>query len=172
MSHAVQFYHDDTFLIDAVGAFIEAGFQEKATSIVIATPQHREELRARLQTSGQSGAESRVLYFDAEDLLSTFMVDGQPNPTRFMSNIWPILQQATLAGPIRIFGEMVAVLWAQGNTSAAIQLEKLWNELSRSRAFSLLCAYPMSSFPNANHEFYHHVCQVHDQIHHSEQIAR
>ena len=28
-----------------------------------------EELRARLQESGQSGAESRVLYFDAEDLL-------------------------------------------------------------------------------------------------------
>ena len=117
MSHAVQFYQDDMFLIDAVSAFIEAGFQEKATSIVIVTPQHREELRARLQDSGQSGAESRVLYFDAEDLLSTFMVDGQPNPTRFMSNIWPILQQATLAGPIRIFGEMVAVLWAQGNHS-------------------------------------------------------
>ena len=69
MSHAVQFYQEDIYLIDAVSAFIEAGFQEKATSIVIATPQHREELRARLQKSGQSGAESRVLFFDAEDLL-------------------------------------------------------------------------------------------------------
>ncbi|MEO7858863.1 MAG: MEDS domain-containing protein [Nitrospirales bacterium] len=171
MSHAVQFYHDDIYLIDAVSAFIEAGFQEKATSIVIATPQHREELRARLHEAAGPGIESRMLYFDAVDLLSTFMVDGQPNPTRFMSNIWPILQQATLAGPVRIFGEMVAVLWAQGNTSAAIQLEKLWNELAQSRAFSLLCAYPMSGFPNQNHESYHHVCQVHDQIHPSEQAA-
>ncbi len=172
MSHAVQFYQDDTFLIDAVGAFIAAGVKEKATSIVIATPQHREELRALLKESGQPGIESKVRYFDAEDLLSTFMVDGQPDQTRFMATLWPILQQSTLAGPIRIFGEMVAVLWAQGNTSAAIQLEKLWNELSLSRAFSLLCAYPISSFPNANDESYHHVCQVHDQIHHSEQAAR
>jgi signal transduction histidine kinase/CheY-like chemotaxis protein len=41
---------------------------------------------------------------------------------------------------------MVALLWAEENYRAAIQLEKLWNELHRTRSFSLFCAYPMQGF--------------------------
>lgn len=37
ISHAVQFYHDDVFLIDAVCAVIKAGSEDNATILVIAT---------------------------------------------------------------------------------------------------------------------------------------
>jgi hypothetical protein len=41
---------------------------------------------------------------------------------------------------------MVALLWAEGQTEAAIELEKLWNELANTYSFSLHCAYPMQAF--------------------------
>jgi hypothetical protein len=39
---------------------------------------------------------------------------------------------------------MVALLWADGQTGAAVDLEALWNELAGQYSFSLLCAYPAS----------------------------
>jgi signal transduction histidine kinase len=47
---------------------------------------------------------------------------------------------------VATFGEMEALLWADGKADAAIRLEQLWIELARTHTFSLFCAYPMSSF--------------------------
>ena len=50
-----------------------------------------------------------------------------------------------------VFGELVALLWAQGKATQAIRVEELWNELSEAHSFSLLCAYPMSGFEDGAH---------------------
>ena len=41
---------------------------------------------------------------------------------------------------------MVSVLWAEGNSLAAIVLEKLWNKLATIHRFQLHCAYPINLF--------------------------
>lgn len=63
------------------------------------------------------------------------------------------------------FGEMVAILWAEGNHRAAIQLEKLWNTLAETRAFSLRCAYPMPRFDRGEHsEPFLQICAEHEGV--------
>ncbi|MDP9275804.1 MAG: MEDS domain-containing protein [Chloroflexota bacterium] len=47
---------------------------------------------------------------------------------------------------MRVFGEMVALLWAEGDRNGALVLEELWNDLTRRLSFPLLCAYPASFF--------------------------
>ena len=47
---------------------------------------------------------------------------------------------------IRAFGEMVAILWAQGNDGATVRLEHLWNKFSQKAQFCLFCAYPKAGF--------------------------
>jgi signal transduction histidine kinase len=42
---------------------------------------------------------------------------------------------------MRVFGEMVDVLWRAGNQRGAIQLEELWNQLGETMPLVLLCAY-------------------------------
>jgi hypothetical protein len=44
---------------------------------------------------------------------------------------------------------MVALLWARGETRAALELEALWNELAESYRFYLHCAYPSALFVGA-----------------------
>ena len=160
--HAVQFYNDDVFLIDTVSAFITAGLKENGAIIVIATAQHREELHNTLQAANNSS----ITYIDAVELLSAFIVDDWPNETRFTSTVGPLLQRAALKGPVRIFSEMAAVLWTEGKTRAAIRLEELGNELASQHAFSLLCAYPMSGFPDQkNNLSFLQVCRAHTHVH-------
>ena len=53
---------------------------------MVAVETHREELRIALQTANPGGMD-KVVYFDAVELLSAFMVNGWPNQARFTSTI-------------------------------------------------------------------------------------
>lgn len=64
--------------------------------------------------------------------------------------------------PVRIFGEMVALLWDAGLAEAAVEVEVLWNELGRQHSFSLLCAYPAESASGERHlDALTEVCAAH-----------
>jgi hypothetical protein len=60
-----------------------------------------------------------------------------------------------------LFGEMVAVLWAQKKYDAAIQLEQLWNELTRMHPFYLCCAYPAQEFGENSVAYRAAICAEH-----------
>jgi hypothetical protein len=59
---------------------------------------------------------------------------------------------------------MVAVLWDQGNVTAALALEALWNDLSATRQFFLMCAYPSSSLDGGSLDAANSVCQLHSKL--------
>jgi len=63
------------------------------------------------------------------------------------------------------FGEMVALLWAEGNFTAAIRVEELWNDLQKLHTFSLFCAYPMNELGGERFvEPHSSVCSVHSRV--------
>jgi hypothetical protein len=93
----------------------------------------------------------RLYILDADQALSEFMEPAGPNHERFLlqfGNILRTLQAAAVAkrSEVVVFGEMVAVLWAQKKYEAAIRLEELWNELALTCSFYLYCAYPANVF--------------------------
>jgi PAS domain S-box-containing protein len=159
-SHVVQFYSDDAFLLDTVSRFIGTALGAGDAAIVIVTQAHRAGLARRLKARGFDVAAAikrgRYIPLDAAETLSTFMVNGQPDAARFAETIGDVIVRATAAAEgeqprLVAFGEMVALLWAEGNHEAAIQLERLWNDLARTHSFSLRCAYPISDFDRAEH---------------------
>ncbi len=78
------------------------------------------------------------------------MVDGAPDPSRFSDAVGSLVAEAAAGGRrVRVFGEMVALLWEAGNVAATLRLEELWNDLGEDQAFSLLCAYPAQSLLGA-----------------------
>jgi hypothetical protein len=139
-AHVVGFYGRDDELTSAVAAFLEAGLDDGVAGVVAATEAHR---RALAEALGAARA-GRVRWLDAERTLAKFMRDGAPDPARFASVIGAIIDEAALHGtPVRVFGEMVALLWESGNVAAAVELESLWNDLAAHHDFLLYCAYPM-----------------------------
>jgi hypothetical protein len=150
--HAVRFYKHATGLCEIVGKFIADGFQAGEPAIIIVTPEHRTELIRCLETRGID-VEARVhsgqiAMLDAADTLREFMVDGMPDALRFRQTIEPVITAAVRrasAASVRAYGEMVDVLWQAGQTTAAVRIETLWNDLATTSRFSLLCGYAMGN---------------------------
>lgn len=170
LEHFVQFYETDIYLLDSLRGFIGTGMERGEAGIVVATKAHREGLEQRLEAHGINVAEAKAsgqfVSLDAEDTLSKFMVDGSPDPVLFAEAVGEIIARVALGrNRVRIFGEMVALLWAEGNQSGAIRLEELWNELLKTRSFSLFCGYPMSGFCGESFaEPLHDVCTAHSRV--------
>ena len=151
--HAVRFYESDESLCRIVAEFLGEGLIVGQPALVVATPEHRtgiiEQLRARQVDIARVQAAGDLLLLDARDALSSFMVDGRPDATGFSRSMTATINRACRGRTdchIRIYGQMVDLLWKDGLTVAAIRLEILWNQLAMRRDFSLVCGYAMGNF--------------------------
>jgi PAS domain S-box-containing protein len=175
-SHSVQFYEDDRFLVETLVSFLRDGFADGRNALVVATALHRAALTAALTAAGLPlPAGPRLEMLDARTTLDRFMVDGKPDAQRFREVIGPVVSRLVTANglPPCIFGEMVSLLWRDGNAKAAIQLEELWNDLAHTHAFSLLCAYDLQAFGDAAHaEAFARICATHAHVRPTESFLR
>ena len=168
--HFVQFYEADGFLLNSLSGFIGKAITSGEGAIVVATPEHRRGLDELLQANGlnitEAKAGGRYISLDAAETLSKFMVDGSPEPGRFNEVMGNVIRSVTSGDtPVRAFGEMVALLWADGSHQAAIKLEELWNDLQRGHSFSLFCAYPMNGLAGEQFVDAHNdVCSRHSRV--------
>ncbi|MEO6146909.1 MAG: MEDS domain-containing protein, partial [Sulfuriferula sp.] len=145
-NHIVQICQNDIFLVEAVTHYVCTGLRNGETAIVITTPARRKAMIASLELSGDDILERKnqgqIRFFDAEILLSTFMIDGMPEWELFEKHLGQIIQAIQLNHKkIRAYGDMVNILWQNKQHEAAIELEKFWNDLSKQLDFSLLCTY-------------------------------
>lgn len=172
--HAVQFYVDDAFLMNALTRFVGTALGAGDAAIVIATKAHRDGLAHRLKANGLDASSAikkgRYVLLDAADTLEKFMVDGMPDASRFFNTIGPFIVGATAVAEgatrrVAAYGEMVALLWERGELEAAMRLEDLWNDLAKQHSFTLLCAYPISGFSQEEHgNPFMRICAQHSSV--------
>ena len=148
--HEAGFYSDDVSLLDGFTQFVGAALKAGNSAIVVATESHRDGLLPRLQAHGLDIAaaidQGRYISLDAAETLSTFMVNGMPDPVRFFNVADDLLLNAAKAAKgeaprVAVCGEGVALLWVHGNPEAAIRLEHLWNEIVKSYDVDVFCGY-------------------------------
>jgi PAS domain S-box-containing protein len=171
-THAVQFYHDEKFLLDTVGRFTGPALGAGEACVIISTAAHRSQLAERLAARGFDlaalGRQGRYVTLDAAETLARFMINGWPDEKRFADVVGGPIAQAVTAAQyprVRAFGEMVALLCAEGRPAAAIRLEELWNDLAKSLPFALLCAYPLSAFrAHAHRAPFLRICGAHSHV--------
>lgn len=168
--HFVQFYRSDFDVLERVARRATAALRNGSASVIVATPEHRTRIEARLADLGvdldSARASGMHVALDAAETLARFMVDGMPDDVTFNAVIGDIVSGAaarSAGGHVSVFGEMVALLCASDNAPAAVRLERMWNELAGRFSFSLFCAYPLELFA---HDFDGNtllaVCAEHD----------
>src|SRR6202167_521560 len=168
-SHLVQFYEDDGFLIGSLTRWFADGFAAGNSCVFVGTDAHRVSLEKRLADQGVDPdmlrKEGRFICRDASQMLSTFMIDEWPDETLFIRAIEGALSHVKQPRDVRAFGEMVALLWAEGKREAAIRLEELWNAFMKTHALALCCAYPLHGFgSDADASLFLKVCAQHTPV--------
>ena len=168
--HVVLFYRDEPELAERVSGYLLPAAAGSGAAVVIATPDHRRSFEERLAGAGVdvAAATARGTYqaLDANETIRRFMIGDRPDPAGFWQAISPMLRQAAKAGrPVRVFGEVVSLLWDAGLTDAAIEVEAMWNELGAQYPFSLLCAYPEQPAACAHQlDALTEVCRAHTEV--------
>lgn len=147
--HAVCFYEDDQSLSRTVARFIGGGLAANQPGVLVATPSHSaailEQLIAMAVDPRRLIEQGDLVMLDADEVLSRVMVDDMPDTRRFEDAITPIMGGAAGWGkrPVRVYGEMVDLLWKNGKAAAAESLEIQWNHLVATHKCSLLCGYSL-----------------------------
>jgi DNA-binding NarL/FixJ family response regulator len=172
--HDVGFYSDDARLLDDLTQFIVAALKAGNAAIVVATELHRERLLPRLQARGldigTAFEQGRYIPLDAADTLSALMLNGMPDPVRFLNLLGDLIVRASKAATaqqarVAIFGECVHLLWAQGNAEAAIQFEKLGNQLANIHDVDILCGYsPGCGEVGMEDHIFQQICAEHSAV--------
>lgn len=168
--HSVQIYDDESTFLDALEGFVAGALRRGEAAVVIGTAAHRNSLNRRLVAQGidpdAAASKDQYVVLDATETLGQFMRQGWPDEDLFRESVNRIIERARgpERRPVRAFGEMVAILWAQGHNGATVRLEHLWHGLCQQEAFALFCAYPRSGFTQDAAESMRETCAAHDKV--------
>ncbi len=151
--HDVHVYRSEASLIRTVVQFLADGVRAGQPLVVIATPEHRrrfsEALRAQRLDIDELYSGRLAVWLDARDTLASFMEGGRPNRELFLATIGSVFERILDKRSyliVRGYGEMVDLLWKEGNMEGALLVEQLWNDLADRYSYSLLCGYSIENF--------------------------
>ena len=168
--HAAHFYREASALHSRVASFVVDGLRRRHAALVIVDAPHREPILDRLREQvdvADLTAQGALVVCDARETLSRFLTGTSPDRARFRDAVQPALDAAMRSrpGPVHVFGDMVDLLWGDGQDAAAMSLENFWNDLARTRPLSLLCGYDMRGFADARHSVpFDAICRQHSHV--------
>lgn len=171
-AHLVQFYEADSFLLEALSRLVGDSLVAGDSGVAIATKAHRDGLEEALRRRGLDTdalrGQGRYVALDAAETLASFMVDDFPDEDRFRNVVAEVIKRAIGKSESRhvcAYGEMVALLFADGKGGALLRLEELWNTLGKELPFSLCCGYPLKQFSNRPDEpLFLKICSEHSHV--------
>jgi hypothetical protein len=165
--HLVQFYTQEKPFFESVAFFIHEGLRKKERVLLVARQKNLAGFKEVLEKEGwdwKTLMDSGLLAcFRAEEVMEKFIRNGEPQWALFDSVVGQLVRNLNADGvPLRIYGEIVDILWQDGKKHAAVQLEEFWNQLQKTESFSLLCAYALDPLNHDNYDSaFAGVCQTH-----------
>jgi hypothetical protein len=156
--HIVQLYQDQQFLNRAVCRFAAGAIANGEGVILVPTGAHWEAFRPRLEAEGvdvkDAQARGQLTVVDADELLPHFMRDAMPDAPVFLGLAADVIANAQGDGrypKVRWWGEMVNILWEQGNVAASMSLEDQFDRLAKHHEIAIFCSFVMDNFNSEVH---------------------
>ena len=149
-AHAVQFQGDDSSSLDRAADVLSRALHRGDIVVTALIESNRDAIALRMNERGWSLADlrarGRYLVVDAEDAATKVLRAGWPHPGAIAEMVAALenARAASPAGPrshLTIVGEIAGVLCRRGNPEAALELERLWDALTRSLRILTVCMY-------------------------------
>jgi DNA-binding NarL/FixJ family response regulator len=169
--HEVQFYSDDEVFLEGATRFVATALKAGSAVIVLATKSHRESLIQRLKANGfdmeRTIQQGTYISLDGAEALSRVILNGLPDRVRFFEIVSGVIESAVKAAKtehVAFLGEGAGLLCAEGNISAAIEIEKIANDLQEKHTVDIMCPYPLSAFGAGDDGAVQKICAEHTAV--------
>jgi hypothetical protein len=170
--HIVQLYQDDDFYGEAISHFAAEGLVRGESIILVATRPHWENISRRLHGKGFDTAalfrQGQLTLLDADATLPKFMDGNTPDGAIFKPLAKQTIERARAGGKyprVRWWGEMVNVLYVNGNPGGSNRLEQFFDEVAHEERIAIFCSFLMDKFdPGIYDEAFGHVCGTHSHV--------
>lgn len=169
-NHLVKVCQNKTIQSNAVAQYVQEGLRNGDAVVIIGRPELRKAAIVLLNTLGLDTQslkdQGQLKLFDAEFLLSSLLINDEIDALVFQKHVAiPIQALSSKYGKVRIFGEMIDLLWQQDKHDTVMQLEDFWNKLFQTIDFSLLCTYSLDHIdPDAYDNSLERICRFHTHL--------
>jgi len=153
--HIVQLFDSIESLVDTVSAFLSDGLSRGDRALVVMRLAQwnsvASELTNRRVSLSDAIASGQLTVLDGTRTLARIMPHGSPCRGLFEEVIGKTVREICAAGVrLRVYGDLMDVLAADGNFHGAHELEKMWGDLTRQEPVTVLCGYSAANFHNAD----------------------
>ena len=170
--HIVQLYQDDEFYGEAISHFAAEGLVRGESSVLVATKPNWKNISARLRGKGfdteRLFAQGQLTLLDADDTLPKFMRGNDPEGGIFKPLAKETIDRARAGGKfarVRWWGEMVNVLYEDGNPHGSNRLEQFFDQVAHEERVSIFCSFHMDKYdPAIYDEAFGYVCGTHSHV--------
>ena len=144
--HEAYFFQTDDALIQRLTRVVCESLTDNRFAMLFLTREHNEALVTALRACGidveNAVRESRLRLLDARALRDRLLDGSVINQQRFDEAFDKLLSEGISSGKeITVCGEIVNLLWHEGHREAALQLEKLWDDVLRRHHLHIFCTY-------------------------------
>jgi DNA-binding NarL/FixJ family response regulator len=156
--HAVHFHTNDSRFMDEVSELVGATLRSGEQVVVVTNEATRigvaQRLHARQMDLAMLAERGQYVAQDSGLALSQVMHEGRPSKER-LAEIIHGLDQSRLTNPngprgrLTVFGDMTVSLCRNGDFEAALEVERIWNELTHALPFFTVCSYPIDCFEHS-----------------------
>jgi hypothetical protein len=149
--HSVQLFDSHESAAHALTSFVTQGFANGDQMLLVTRLDDWNRAAVNLTHAGAPISDAigsgQLDVRDSLRTLNALLVDDMPAAERFENVVANLVRQRA-AGPgnLRVYGDMVDLLAAEGRFNAAARLEELWNSLRDRFAFTLFCGYSSNHF--------------------------
>ena len=180
--HAVQFHANESHFLDEVSQLVGATLQSGEQVVLVTSEAIRlgvaERLQARQMNLAVLAEREQYVAMDSALALSQVMHGGRPDKEHLAEMIHSLdrLRLAVPNGPssrLTIYGDMSVSLCRNGNFEGALELERMWNELTCALPFFTVCCYPIECFEHSGaRNSLPNLCAEHSAVSHTRHFAQ
>jgi CheY-like chemotaxis protein len=174
--HAVQFHMNDRFFLDEVSRFVGAVLRAGEPVVVVAAEATRAGVVHRLHAQeldlGRLASRGQFVAQDSAGALSRVMRGAHPDRDS-LAEIVDGLERtrvASASGPdcrLTIVGDLNVALCRNGDVDAAIEVERIWDDLTSGLPLFTVCSYPVDCFERGGAELFGRICAAHSAVAHT-----
>jgi DNA-binding NarL/FixJ family response regulator len=173
--HEVQFYSNDSLLLDGLTRFLTAALNAGDVAVFIGTVTHRIKILERLHSDNPDTRtairQGRYVGLDAAEFISDIMAGNMPDTRSFLQVVDDLIVSARKGSQgdrlrLAACGECAHILWEQGKRDAAIRLEELWDQTARIYNVDILCGYSLENLRCEEDSYtFRRICEEHSAVH-------